>query len=202
MGHDEISNAELIQRRNASVNGIDDNPPPPPSGNLPDIIHDFTPKTVADLPATLEEAGYFYPEFTNIIDLPGHIFEPVRIVTRQVMRAFNMPAKLEDGATMSFFAGQEPDEINRMVNWIRSNGVLEDSARLDMSNLWPGYKPKCAVWKSLGYDWLLVHEDRESGAPAGEQKYIYVFPGGRGVHVGGDAAPKQLESRKGKIRNR
>lgn len=163
--------------------------------NLPDIVRDFTPKTPEDLPDVLDQAGvHFYPEFTQVKHLPGYMQQAIRGLGRHVFRQFTDTPIEDIQCLCTFVEGVSEDDVKMMMKWVQQNGIRDDSAHIDFSQVMPGYKAETQLWNAADFSFLLVKDNANY--------YVYAWPEGRGVHLTGSKPAPQLESRKGKIKQR
>ena len=137
---------------------------------------------IENLPAVISRAitrtgGTVEPEWHMVRHLPGYLQAPIRKLGRMVFGQFT-DTPIEDIQVLATLVNPEHD-VRGVMSWIRQNGIRDDEANIDFSQIMPGYKADVQLWNTRGYAFLLVHD------MAGY--YIYGFKGGRGVHL--DAPP-------------
>lgn len=167
--------------------GNDDVPllPPPTPDNLPAVISTAVARTDYDgVPKGWQ------PKFKQVRESPAFFLNVVQATGREVFGPFtDIPIENINYMAHSRFAdlGSTNTEVDMMANWIRRHGVRDDQAELEfMRGPMAGYAPNTTIWNTDGYTFMLVKDQ------AGN--YIYAWPGGRGVHLGGNNVPK-LESK-------
>lgn len=166
---DEISDAEA-----ARYAGLDT------EGEIEERTPENLPAVVSKALATSGER--VYPKWHMVRHLPGYMREAIRAGGRAVFRQFT-DTPLEDIQMITTILNPER-EIQALANWIKHNGVCDDDPELDFDQVFPGYKVRPQLWNVEGYSFLLVQDH------AG--KYIYGWPGGRGVHLDNDAPRPML----------
>jgi len=137
------------------------------------------PRTPEMLPAVISRAvaetgdGLVHPQWHMVRNLPGYLREPIRALGRPLFSQFT-DTPLEDIQILTTILN--PDrELQALAGWIRRNGIMDDDPEIDFDRVFPGYKVKPQIWNVEGYTFLLMEDF------AG--RYIYGWPGGRGVHL-------------------
>lgn len=154
-------------------------PLPVTPDNLPAVISRAVMDTSTDNPGMV----VFDPEWTMVRDLPGYMKNQIRALGRMIFEPFT-DTPLEDIQVMAAPFVSSKRDLDMMAHWIRRYGVRDDEAEFKFDGIMPQYSAQTQIWNAEGYTFMLVL-DHAGG-------YIYSWPGGRGVHVGQDAAPKQL----------
>jgi hypothetical protein len=171
LGQDHISDEQA--RARSGLNHIEMTegvtPEVPNPENLPAVINQ-----------AMTQSGVRTPEWTMVRDLPGYMANSIRVLGRQVFNQFT-DTPVEDIQAVTTLTHSDI-EVRSLMSWIRKNGVCDDSAHMDFDNVMPGYTAKTRLWKVKDYDFLLV-EDMGG-------KYVYGWPGGRGVHLDNQPAPR------------
>lgn len=154
--------------------------PTPTPNNLPAVISN----AVREKPhAGQYNLSDWEPEWTKVAHLPGYIRTGIRQMGRQIFRNFT-DTPLEDIQVMSTLVQPEHD-VKKMMKWIQLNGIRDEKLEMDFENSIPGYKADVQLWRTKGYEFLLVKDF------AGY--YIYGWPGGRDVHLGNQTRTRRLQ---------
>jgi len=146
--------------------------------------HDEARPNIENLPAVINRAitrtggDGIDPEWHMVKHLPGYLQTPIRKLGRMVFGQFT-DTPIEDIQVLATLVNPEHD-VRGVMSWIKQNGIRDDRANIDFSQIMPGYKADVQLWNTRGYSFLLVHD------MAGF--YVYGLKGGRGVHV---AAPPE-----------
>ena len=181
MGLNSMPDAGEMRAGGAGVPPTDPTLPKPASDNLPDIIRTNLVRTDFDgAPPGWE------PNWKQVKDLPRMFQTAIQQLAKAVFSLFT-DVPVGEIWHMSTPAGDSTQDLNLMGQWIQQNGIRDDAMRLQMEEAIPGYHGDILVYNTVGYTFVLVHDF------AGH--YIYAWPGGRGVHVGGNNVP-QLEGKK------
>lgn len=173
IGDDEISDEQALANSGRQPQGVaptEGVPPEPPTPqNLPAVISRALTRTDSDyIPPDWQ------PEWKMVRQLPGYLQNAIRQLGRQVFRQFT-DTPLEDIQVMATLAGDSDTDMDMMAHWIQQNGVRDDAMEMDFNDVIPGYTGQVVVYNTLGYTFVMVNDF------AG--KYIYAWPGGRGVHL-------------------
>lgn len=145
-------------------------------------------RTPEMLPAVISKAiaesgdGLVYPQWHMVRHLPGYMREAIRSLGRAVFAQFT-DTPIEDIQVLTTILNPER-ELQALAAWIRRNGIMDDDPDMDFDRAFPGYKVRPQLWNVQGYTFLLVEDF------AG--RYIYGWPGGRGVHLENDAPRPML----------
>jgi hypothetical protein len=132
---------------------------------------DHKPK-IENLPAVISTALQSYdanvhPEWTMVKDLPGYMSGAIRAFGREIMKVLAPGTPLEQIQVITTLGSlNSSKEINAVANFLKSNGIRDENKSGEIVELLSGYSPKVAVFRALGYNWLMVQDF------AG--KYIYV----------------------------
>lgn len=168
---DDISDEEAAFNAGISTDGA--TPEPTTPENLPAVMS-----------SAVAAAGHipFEPEWHMVRHLPGYLQAPIRALGRQIFSPFT-DTPIEDIQVLCTLTNPE-NEVKMMMSWIRKNGIRDDQAEMDFSNIMPGYSANTQIWSTEGYQFMLVQD------PMGY--YVYGWPGGRGVHIGAAPAARRL----------
>lgn len=162
---DEISDEEAAQRAGMGTPSATAGQPKPANPeNLPAVVSNAI---------TQQGMDDFDPEWIQVKHLPGYLQQPIRALGRGVFGQFTDTA-IEDIQVMCTMTNPEMD-VKKMFAFIKKNGVKDDSARIDFSQVMPGYSADTQLWRMQGYEFLLVKDMMGY--------YVYGWPGGRGVHL-------------------
>lgn len=118
------------------------------------------------------------PEWHMVKHLPGYLSSAIRAMGRQVFKPFTK-TPIEKIQVLADLSGSGPNtelELNAAASWLKQYAVRDQEAELEFHDLIPGYKADVRIFNSSGFTFMLVKD--EYG------RYIYAWPGGRGVHLG------------------
>ncbi len=151
----------------------------PTSENIEEVLG----QAIANTAGENEGMVVFNPEWTMVSDLPGYMASQIRALGRMVFAPFT-DTPIEDINVMAAPFTNTKRDLDMMAHWIRRYGVRDDEAEMKFEGIMPGYAAQTQIWNAEGYTFMLVM-DHAGG-------YIYSWPGGRGVHIGQEEAPRQL----------
>ncbi len=125
-------------------------------------------------------------------NMPGYYIEGVRALGRPIFRNFPCFVDFEDSTRRlgrdslsqiqvinSAMTGS--DALRTVIEWIRDNGEVVNSAVVSFERHIPNYRPELTLALSDEYTFLMVNETLATGAPADAQ-YVYAWPGGKRVY--------------------
>lgn len=170
---DEISDEEARRRAGGAAAAPAAERPELPRNpeNLPAVIrNELMARSDREYPDTWE------PRWTMVRHLPGYMQNAIRAMGRQVFQQFTNTS-LEDIQVMASPMINTDHDMDRMMAFISRNGIRDDAATMDFERSIPGYQADVALYRMADYEFLVVRDF------AG--KYIYGWPGGRGVHIAG-----------------
>lgn len=168
---DEIDDEEAA-RRAGHTDGAEPTTVTPQT--LPAVVNNALAETGANIT----------PEWHMVKHLSGYMQQAIRAMGRMIFAPFtNTP--IEEIQVLSTLSNDEI-EVKAMMTWIMRNGIRDDKAELQFNEILPAYSAQTQIWNAEGATFMVVKDF------AGI--YVYAWPGGRGVHVGGSEAPRQIEA--------
>jgi hypothetical protein len=175
------------------VDDIDEGaePVPPDPTTLPMIVQ--------TLPAFIDHDI----DWLTVAQTPGYPVNLIRALGRTTFRSFPCFAEHERKAReqgirdplstiqlLAKFPGQPGPstqrELDQMADWIRANGVIVDSGKLEYPpQALPGYSPEVVLLTTAEESFLLVRDSVEYGGSPIDGIYIYRWNGGVGPYLTG-----------------
>jgi hypothetical protein len=125
------------------------------------------PKVIS---TSLLAAGYQYPEFHAIKNLPGYLRSGIRAIGRKVFEPFTK-TKIEDIYVIANLNNSGPNtelELNSVAKFLHDHGTRNPKYEITFFEKIPGYEAEAMLYTYLNYTFLLVKDH------AGH--YIYVWP--------------------------
>lgn len=104
--------------------------------------------------ALVEGQAGFDPNWHMVRNLPGYAQQAIRGYGRSIFASFTS-APIEEIQIVSTLSNSET-EVKLMMAWIRENGIREDVAELDGSQVFGRYTADVQKWSCLDYSFLLV----------------------------------------------
>ena len=133
--------------------------PTPPDTSVPAMIS----KAIA-------QTGSVSPEWHTVSNLPGNADRVIRQLGKQLFGAFTR-TPTDDITVIANLGGRGPNttqEVNSVAAWIVKHGRKVDSAKIDFSQIMPGYTAQTEHYSAGGVRFELVKD--EYG------QYIYAWP--------------------------
>lgn len=182
---------------------IEDRPPE----TLPDVIRRalYDPNTGGDAPAVGEVRWYPLPAHSNAQrELALRVFRSIPCFGElangvdqrgeaplQALNDLTVVTNIMNGAMNS------NAEVDAVANWVRNNGIVADAFAVQFPELFQDIQWSVMLAVSEDETFLLVEEAQEDngrgayGAPT-EARYVYRWPGGRGVYLDNPRAAHAL----------
>lgn len=142
------------------------------------VTDGFAPVTPETLPAVIskeiaEHGEEFSPEWHQVKNLPGYMASAIRAMGRAVFAPFT-DTPIEDIQVLSTLSNPE-DDVKKMMKWVTMNGIRDDDANLKFERIMPGYSAHTVIYNTADCTFMMVSDQMG--------KYIYGWPGGRGVAI-------------------
>ncbi len=181
---DEIDDAEAAQRAGIGMGDAmaTDGAEPTPINpeNLPSVIRN----DMAAMGDAEFSPAEFNPEWHQVKHLPGYMQSAIRAMGRMVFTPFT-DTPIEDIQVLSTLSNPV-DDVKKMMKWITMNGIKDDAAHLEFQRIMPGYAAQTVIYNTDDCTFMMVSDHMG--------KYVYGWPGGRGVQLSGPAEMHRLES--------
>ena len=148
-------------------------------GDVPDAIPDQPTTDIvrydqAKLPKLinrgLRTAGYEFPEWHTVANLPGNMSTGIRKLGKLVFHSYTK-TPTEDLIMIGNVGGHGPNtsaEVNAVVKYLKDRGRSLGPGNIDFDKIMPGYEAKVHLYTANHFRFMLVQDDFG--------QYIYVWP--------------------------
>lgn len=137
-----------------------------PEPDEPETLPSVEVKT-KNLPAVASQAlmatGMEYPEFHRVSNLRGNMSARIRQLGTDLFGSLTRtPTK--NIVMVANFGGQGPNtiqEVNAVAGYVKKHGTYIGEGEIDLTKVFPGYKPEYRLFSAAGIRWMLVKDKFE-----------------------------------------